>query len=441
MNTSNTASTGPYNRNFQQNLIDGGVYPPGYEYPNGRVPERPANWKEIKRRLARPRPSLSPSRFPDEEFRKFVRADEHASKEKRVTKSVIPIIEGDIKDTECLSGGIPFTNLEHLTNGKLVPGNPDIYYGARPEQLARQVRDELSQQIIPSTQDDLPIVPNFFLAAKGPDGTAAVARRQASYDGTLGARGMRSLQLYRQEEPVVINTASTISSMYVGSTLKMFTIHASQTTNSGTRPEYFMHQLRAFGMTDTAETFRQGATYYRNGRDWAKEQRYEAIRRANERVGEDDAGTLAINTSFARASSFVSEATSDGIHSIQALTEESRTSLTEESNTTTQLRTSEASSGEPSIGFRASIKRSSEQSNEVSQSRRKRLNAGDSNYDRSKQSEPKSSEPSGISQQFENQALQQRPGSHSIDIEAQPITPDTSAQPEKPAPKEKSGNI
>src|ERR1700677_326942 len=95
-NTANTASTGPYNRNFQQNLVDGGVYPDGYEYPDGRMPELPVNWDEIKQRLAHPRPSLSPSRFPEEEFRKFKRADAHASKEKQVTTSVIPIIEGDI---------------------------------------------------------------------------------------------------------------------------------------------------------------------------------------------------------------------------------------------------------------------------------------------------------------------------------------------------------
>jgi hypothetical protein len=63
----------------------------------------------------------------------------------------------------------------------LVPGNPDIYYGTRPEQLNRRVRDELSGHIIPSTQDDLPITPNFFLAAKGPDGSLTVAGRQASY--------------------------------------------------------------------------------------------------------------------------------------------------------------------------------------------------------------------------------------------------------------------
>jgi hypothetical protein len=46
-----------------------------------------------------------------------------------------------------------------------------------PEQLDRRVRDELSGYIIPSTQEDIPIVPNFFLAVKGPDGSAAVAKR------------------------------------------------------------------------------------------------------------------------------------------------------------------------------------------------------------------------------------------------------------------------
>jgi hypothetical protein len=50
--------------------------------------------------------------------------------------------------------GIPFTNLDHLMDGTLVPGNPDIYYGTRPEQLTRRVRNELSGHIIPSTQED-----------------------------------------------------------------------------------------------------------------------------------------------------------------------------------------------------------------------------------------------------------------------------------------------
>jgi hypothetical protein len=131
-----------------------------------------------------------------------------------VSELVIPIIEGNIADARCRSGGIPFTNLDPLTDGKLKPGNPDIYYSARPEQLTREVRDELGGQIIPSTQHDLPIAPNFFVAAKGPDGSLAVAGRQACYDGTLGARSMHSLQSYGRDEPVCDNNASTITSIY-----------------------------------------------------------------------------------------------------------------------------------------------------------------------------------------------------------------------------------
>jgi hypothetical protein len=370
------------------------------------MPELPVNWDEIKQRLAQPRPSLSPSRFPEEEFRKFKRADAHASKEKQVTTSVIPIIEGDIGDAKCVSGGLPFTNLDHLTDGTLVPGNPDIYYGARPEQLDRRVRDELSGHIIPSTQDDLPILPNFFLAAKRPDGSLAVAGRQASYDGALGARGMHSLESYGQEGPVFANTASTISSIYHGGQLKMFTIHPSQPASSGSRPEYQMHQLNTWGMTGNIESFRQGATYYRNGRDWAKEQRDEAIRQANGRVEERRAETFAIDTIVSQATSFESEATSDGPHTIKALTEQSRSSPTEESNTTADLHTSEASSGEFLANDRASVKRSRPLSHGTLQSQQKRHNASDSDYDLSQQPELQPSEPSGLSQQLEIQALE-----------------------------------
>jgi hypothetical protein len=269
--TNTSRSTGPYNRNFQQNLTDGGVYPHAYRYPDGRVSAKPNNWEEINRRLSQRRPSLSPSKFSKEAYERFVQADADAVKEKQVTTSVIPIIEGYIEDAKCVSGGIPFTNLDPLTDGTLVSGNPDIYYGTRPEQLDRRVRNKLSGHIIPSTQDDLPVAPNFFLAAKRPDGSAAVAKRQACYDGALGARGMDSLQSYGQENASHVTNACTISSIYHDGTLKMYIIHPSQPASPGDRREYFTNQLNTWGMTGNIETFRQGATVYRNARDWAKE--------------------------------------------------------------------------------------------------------------------------------------------------------------------------
>ncbi|KAF2872951.1 hypothetical protein BDV95DRAFT_627773 [Massariosphaeria phaeospora] len=315
-NTLNSKSTGVYDRVFQQKLIDNAVYPDAYEYPDGSIPAEPSNLEDLNRILAQPRPSLSPSRFSDEEFRRFRRADAHAAKEKQVSESAISIIEGKIADLKCRSGGIPFTNLDDLVNSDpladrtLKPGNPDIYYGARPEQLSREVRDELSGRIVPSTQHDLPMAPNFFLAC---------------YDGALGARGMHSLRSYRQDEPVYDNNAYAMTSIYHGGTLKMYTSHvAPPRSSSGSNPEYHMSQINTWGMTGNANTFRQGARAYRNLRDWAKEQRDEAITRANERANPVEAEASAAVTVASPALSFVTAVSETEAYTIS---QESQTSL------------------------------------------------------------------------------------------------------------------
>jgi hypothetical protein len=349
INTKTTESSGPYSRNFQQNLIDGGVYPDRYKYPDGRVLPKPDNLKEINEILIQPRPSLSPSRFSNENFEEFQEADAHVSKENKVTKTVIPIIEGKITDHKCVEGDILFTNLTPLTDDLLTSAKPDLYHGARPEQLDRRVRDELRGHIIPSTQDDLPIAPNFFLAAKGPDGTAAVARRQACYDGALGARGMHSLQSYREDESVHDNNAYTITSIYSDGQLKMYTSHPTQPTSPGGRPEYCMTQLNGWCMTGNAETFRQGATAYRNARDWTKEQRDEAIKRANEKANDSQVGPLAVDASFGGVFSFTTEASLNETYTIEA--------LSQESNTTADPPESETSMDELAIDYRLPAKR------------------------------------------------------------------------------------
>jgi hypothetical protein len=57
------------------------------------------------------------------------------------------------------------------------------------------------------------------------------------------------------------------------------------------------------------------------------------------------------------------------------------------------------------------------------------------------QSELQTSKTSGLSQQFENQALEQEPGSQSSYVDLQPITPNTSTQPEKPASKKRKSKV
>ncbi|KAF7503146.1 hypothetical protein GJ744_004288 [Endocarpon pusillum] len=344
--TKTTKSSSPYSRNFQQKLIDNGIYPDEYEYPDGRIPLEPDTLDEINKILLRPRPSLSPSQFPNEKFREFKRADTHISKEKKATKTVIPIIEGKIEDNKCVEEDILFTNLAPLINDALTAAKPDLYYGARPEQLNRRVRDELSSYIIPSTQDDLPIVPNFFLEAKGPNGAAAVARRQACYDGALGARGMNSLHSYGEGQPVYDNKVYTIMSIYSDGQLKIYTSHPIQPTNPEGQPEYCMTQIKGYSMTSDPETFRKGATAYRNARDWTKERRDEAIKRANEKVNDSQIRTLAVDASFGGISSFTTEDSLDEAHTIEALSQESRTSPNEGSNMTADPPESDTSTDE-----------------------------------------------------------------------------------------------
>lgn len=237
-------------------MIDYGIYPNLYESPDGQTPAIPKNWDDIHERLAWRRPSLSTSRLSNEDFRRFQRADAQASKEQPVTTYVIPIIEGNFDGHGCASGGYPFTNLAPLTDGTLVAAKLDRLYGARPEQLHLRIREELDKQIIPLTQADLPIAPNFFLEAKGPDGSPAVAERQACYDGALGARGIHALQSYPQGEPVNNNNAYTITATYAGSTLKLYTTHLVEPSGPGCHPEYIMTQLGGWMMTHNLETFR-----------------------------------------------------------------------------------------------------------------------------------------------------------------------------------------
>ncbi|KAJ4359359.1 hypothetical protein N0V85_009450 [Neurospora sp. IMI 360204] len=155
-----------------------------------------------------------------------------------VTQHVVPIIQGDIGDYNCMGIEKLFDNLDYLTDGSTGNANPHYYYGARLQQLDERVFTELGGIIIPSTQLDQPILPNFFLEVKGPDGSLGVAKRQACYDGALGARGMQHLLSYGSSDLVYDNKDYTLTSL----------------------------------------------TAYRNGRDWAERQRNEAIEQANMRA-------------------------------------------------------------------------------------------------------------------------------------------------------------
>ena len=231
--------------------------------------------------LAVPRPSLSPSKFSDGAFESFQASNDEAKDEEDTKVHVVPTITGARRADDPSAMNTLFGSLEPLTDGTIAPAKPDIYYGAHPEQLDRPVRDELGHHIIPSTMEDKPMVPNFFVEVKGPDGSASVAQRQARYDGAVGARGMHSLQNYGGDGPVYDGEAHTFSSIYHAGHLQLYAHHVTAPTTPGGRPEYHMTQVKAFAMTSDRESFVQGATAFRNARDLAKQNRDHFIQAAN----------------------------------------------------------------------------------------------------------------------------------------------------------------
>ncbi|KAI1472151.1 uncharacterized protein F4812DRAFT_453965 [Daldinia caldariorum] len=273
-------STTPYNRNFDQHLTDYQIYP---SYSS----QKP-DLTHIRIALAAPRPSLSPSQFSDSTFEAFEEDNARAKDEADILANVILTILGTRNHSHLSARNTAFGNLEHLTDGTITLAKPDIYYGAYPAQLTQSSREKLSRHIVPSTTQDKPITPNFFVEVKGPDGSAAAAARQARYDGAIGSRAMHSLQNYSKDEPVYDNNAYTFSSTYHDGTLKLYAHHLTEPTTEGGRPEYHVTQTDTWGLTGNIDIFRHGTTAFRNARDLAKRHRYRFIEDANNKTRPDN---------------------------------------------------------------------------------------------------------------------------------------------------------
>ncbi|KAF2241478.1 hypothetical protein BU26DRAFT_571944 [Trematosphaeria pertusa] len=258
---------------FEQALIDAGYR------PYNRGPKQ-NNFEEAKERLAQPRPSLSPSQFSDGAFEGFQSKNDEAKTEAVVRSKVFPIIEGN---TTIPSGQDEvFNHVQPLASG-ISNAKPDYYYGSCPTELDPRVRKDLAPYIIPCTDTSRPLLANHFTELKGPDGKASEMKRQITQDLGIGARGMLAIQSYGQAGYTYDGNAYTLGSTYHSGTgtLQLYAMHPTQPEDPSGQPQYHTTQIRSFGMTDTAETFRQGATWYRNSRDLAKEWRDSAIVQAN----------------------------------------------------------------------------------------------------------------------------------------------------------------
>nr|POE93572.1 hypothetical protein CFP56_19584 [Quercus suber] len=273
-----TNTSSPYNAEFEQKMIDNGIFPAGHRDAHGNNIV-PANLEEVRSILGRQRESLSPSRFPDSAFTDFTIDSDRAQTESQAIAAVIPVLTGSPNARYHSSSDVVFNRLQKF-DPDISSAKPDIYYGAQPSQIEVRVRQELGEYIVPSGQQTRPAAPNYFFEGKSASGRPDVARRQVMYDGALGARGMLQLQNYGHSAIVYDNNAYTICATYSDGHMRMYATHPRQATQAG-QTDYYMTQLRSYTMTDTPASFRSGVGAFRNARDWTKEQRDRFIATAN----------------------------------------------------------------------------------------------------------------------------------------------------------------
>lgn len=160
-----TKSTTLYSGEFEQKLIDRGVYPKGYRTAEGLRAPKPNNMSEMCNVLGNSSSSLSPSLFTEAMFEEFQENNERASSESKAIADVIPAITGSKDRTFHSAADIAFRRLERFDPDVSVP-NPDRYYRARPAQIDVRVRRDLNEYIVLSNRTSLLVAPNLFFEGK-----------------------------------------------------------------------------------------------------------------------------------------------------------------------------------------------------------------------------------------------------------------------------------
>lgn len=307
--TGETKTSSPYDAAFKQHLIDGHVWPI-HHYLESGLPDEPNNLQDMTRRICGHPDSLDPEVFTSEDFRAFHKAYSIAASEEAQSRT-LDIIERALSLSllHIKRGPVKFSNLCPLLPDNLVPGNPDRVWGAPPEALDIFVRQKLQEFILPTAERDI-MCPNLLVHVQGPDGSLEVAKLQAVYDGALAARGMEALWAYGRDmdggacADQTQQQARTISCTFADGALRLYSVHCRsrfpgrcpgdilllQPPESWSREvEYITTLIRTFPVLDNADEFRRGAVALRHALEWARQERDEAVKRANTRRQRDPA--------------------------------------------------------------------------------------------------------------------------------------------------------
>ncbi|MCJ1388075.1 hypothetical protein MMC18_000919 [Xylographa bjoerkii] len=272
--TTKSGRSSAYDANFMSLLISNGVDRPQRE-------KQPANYDQLRDRLAERRDSLSPVQFSESDYKNFLTAVDNAHDEGQVMTDVFSVIKGPKSYPSTTNR--PCNNWVPLISEELVTPQPDFYYGEVHSRRDVDLRRTLDGLIVPSRASEAPFLPNFFVEVKRPGGSAEVARRAAIYDAALGARAMHHLQAYGAEE-AYDNKAYTFTSTYIDGSLEIFAHHMSPPDESRKLPSHHTVSFDRWPLNRNINEFRSGVTAFRNARDQAREFRESFIAEANNRM-------------------------------------------------------------------------------------------------------------------------------------------------------------
>ena len=280
-----TEMASAYDTVFEQQLKDCNIF---LDHPQQADGQRllPRNLPEIQKALKRRRTSLSTNSETQRLFVELEYETNRASTETMVMSKILPILLG--KDEFPFTQNLVCKNYAPLGMSALVCAKPNHYDGADIDELDRNIREELNRYIVPSLHVNIPIMPNFFVELKGPDGSPNVTRRQVLYYGTLGARGMHEVNAFANNDNTSIydENAYTFSISYhpIHAVLCIYTTHVVKPIGPDHLPSYCTRPLQSWSLTGSQRAFVEGVTAARNMQAFAAEKRHEVITAANFRA-------------------------------------------------------------------------------------------------------------------------------------------------------------
>ena len=264
-NSKKSKTSRAYDANFETMLRTRDIKLPGWDT------SRPANFDELVAVMKRPASKPIDQGILNSQYEKIFRSIEQGTSEDKVKTNVFTKIRGDDDEKYpnamnklCTGWARLFPDVE------LFRAKPDYLEGLPSDSGTRLLRQQLKPYVAPL--EDGPCLPNFFLELKGPVGTIECAKRQALYDGTLGARGMLCARRAATDREFD-NIAQTFSGIYASDNLRLYAHWVTQPQGVNSDYHYHMCTLGQYIITTSAEDFQTAVMAFRNLRDHAAQLR------------------------------------------------------------------------------------------------------------------------------------------------------------------------